>query len=177
MEFTGEFRIPATRDRVWAALNDPEILRHCIPGCEVIERHSETDWTARIRAKIGPLKARFSGRITLSELDPPDAYRIEGEACGAAAGFAKGGAAVHLVEEAGETVLAYIAEGQIKGMIARIGARLVDGAAHKLAEIFFGRFVAILNADPVDGTPVAAVADPPIPFPLPSELPPSELPQ
>src|SRR6188472_3979059 len=107
MDFSGEYRIPAPRQKVWEALNDPAILQHAIPGCESLEKTSDTEMKAAVRMRIGPVSARFGGKVTLSDFDPPNSYRISGEGQGGAAGFAKGGAVVTLREDAGETLLNY----------------------------------------------------------------------
>jgi uncharacterized protein len=144
MDLTGEYPIPAPRETVWAALNNPEILRVCIPGCEELDKTSDTEFVARVVAKIGPVKAGFSGKVTLSDLDPPNGYTITGEGQGGAAGFAKGGAKVWLeaVEGGAATILHYSADAQIGGKLAQIGSRLVEGSAKKLADEFFAAFAA-----------------------------------
>lgn len=143
MEMTGEYRIPAPRPTVWAALNDPAVLQACIPGCESLERGAENEFKATVRAKVGPVSARFSGKVTLSDFDPPKSYRIAGEGQGGAAGFAKGGAVVSLEEDGAEaTVLRYTADAQVGGKLAQIGSRLIDGTARKLADEFFEAFAA-----------------------------------
>jgi uncharacterized protein len=147
MDMTGEYRIPAPRQRVWEALNNPEVLRAAIPGCESIEKLSDTEMTARVSARVGPVAAKFAGKVTLSDLDPPNGYRISGEGTGGAAGFAKGGARVKLADDgAGGTVLSYQAEAQVGGKLAQIGSRLIDGVARKMADDFFGRFSAAVVA-------------------------------
>ncbi|MFD2262527.1 carbon monoxide dehydrogenase subunit G [Lacibacterium aquatile] len=145
---TGDVVIPATRDAVWAALNDPEVLRQAIPGCETIEKKSDTELSAKVAVKIGPVKASFSGNVTLSDLDPPNGYRISGQGQGGAAGFAKGGATVKLEEVEGGTKLSYEADAQIGGKLAQIGSRLVDGAAKSLAAEFFNNFSTIVAGTP-----------------------------
>jgi carbon monoxide dehydrogenase subunit G len=140
MEIKGAYKIAAAREAVWAALNDPEILKQCIPGCETLEKESDTAFTASIRTKIGPVSARFAGAVTLEDLDPPNGYRIVGEGKGGVAGFAKGGAKVTLSEDGGATVLAYDAEAKVGGKLAQIGSRLVLGSARKLADDFFKKF-------------------------------------
>jgi uncharacterized protein len=147
MDITGEYRIPASRQKVWEALNNPEVLRAAIPGCESIEKLSDTEMTARVSARVGPVAAKFSGKVTLSDLDPPNGYRISGEGTGGAAGFAKGGATVKLADDgAGGTVLSYQAAAQVGGKLAQIGSRLIDGVARKMADDFFGRFSAAVAA-------------------------------
>jgi len=155
MEITGEYRIAASRDKVFAALNDPAVLQACIPGCESLEKTSDTEMKAKVRLRIGPVSATFGGKVTLSEIDPPNGYKISGEGQGGAAGFAKGGAVVNLRDEGGETVLTYNVDAQVGGKIAQVGARLIDGTAKKLADEFFGKFAAM-----VGGPPAGAQAPP-----------------
>ncbi len=145
MEIKGEYRIPATREKVFAALNDPAVLQACIPGCESLEKVSDTELKAKVRMRIGPVSAAFSGKVMLSDIDPPNGYRISGEGQGGAAGFAKGGAVVALTEDAGQTVLNYNVDAQVGGKIAQVGARLIDGTARKLADEFFGKFAAMVG--------------------------------
>lgn len=144
MDLTGDYRIPAPRETVWAALNNPEILKASIPGCEELNKTSDTEFVARVVAKIGPVKAGFGGKVTLSDLDPPNGYTITGEGQGGAAGFAKGGAKVRLesVDGGAATILHYSADAQIGGKLAQIGSRLVEGSARKLADEFFAAFAA-----------------------------------
>ncbi len=160
MEIQGEFEIPAPRDRVWQALNDPEVLRQCVPGCEEIEKISDTEFVAKTVLKIGPVKASFKGKVTLSDLDPPNGYRISGEGQGGVAGFARGEADVRLEEKAGATVLSYAAHVVVGGKLAQIGQRLLDTTARKLAGEFFGKFSALVAAAPETAAPppVAEVA-------------------
>ena len=142
MEMNGEFTLPAGRESVWTALNDPEVLKRCIPGCESLERTSDTQFDAKMSAKIGPVKAKFSTSIELSEFNPPQSYTLSGQGKGGAAGFAKGAARVSLsVVDAG-TLLSYEVEVQVGGKLAQIGSRLVAGAARKLADQFFVAFSA-----------------------------------
>ena len=141
MDISGEFRIPAERERVWAALNDPEVLRVCIPGCEALEKLSDEHFAAEVRAKIGPVNAKFASEIRLSNLSPPQSYTITGEGKGGAAGFGKGAADVTLEADGAETVLRYQAELQVGGKLAQIGSRLVAGATRKMAKGFFSRLV------------------------------------
>lgn len=146
MDMSGEYRIEAPRDRVWEALNDPEVLRRCIPGCEEIEKLSDTEFTAKARVKVGPVNAKFAGKVTLSDIDPPNGYTITGEGQGGAAGFGKGGAKVALTADGPEaTVLTYTAEAQVGGKLAQIGSRLVQGTAKKMADNFFARFQEIVG--------------------------------
>ena len=154
MEIKGEYRIAAPREKVFAALNDQAVLQACIPGCESLEKTSDTEMKAKVRMRIGPVSASFSGKVTLSDIDPPNGYRISGEGQGGAAGFAKGGAVVTLREDAGETVLNYNVDAQVGGKIAQVGARLIDGTAKKLADEFFGKFATMVGGPP----PASAVA-------------------
>ena len=144
MEMTGEQRLPAPREVVWAALNDPEILKQCIPGCEEIEKVSDTEMTAKVAVKVGPVSAKFTGQVTLSDLDPPNGYTISGEGKGGVAGFGKGGAKVTLEADGDGTILRYEVNASVGGKLAQIGARLIDATAKKMAEDFFGRFAAIV---------------------------------
>ena len=145
MDMTGEFRLPVPRERVWEALNDPEILRECVPGCESLERISESEFNAKMLSKVGPVKAKFATKLIISEPNPPVSYSISGEGKGGAAGFAKGGAEVSLIEDGAETVLRYSAKFQVGGKLAQVGSRLVDGTARKMADDFFGRFAELLT--------------------------------
>ena len=164
MDMTGERRIAAPRASVWAALNDPEVLRVSIPGCETLEKTSETDLKATAAISIGPIRARFSGKVQLTDLDPPNGYRIDGEGQGGVAGFAKGGATVHLAEDgAHATLLTYAVQAQVGGKIAQLGARLIDATAKQMADQFFDRFSArVAEAEPAmlmtEGAPRPAVA-------------------
>ena len=165
MEIKGEYRIAAPREKVFAALNDPAVLQACIPGCESLEKTSDTELKAKVRMRIGPVSASFSGKVTLSDIDPPNGYRISGEGQGGAAGFAKGGAVVSLREDAGETVLNYNVDAQVGGKIAQVGARLIDGTAKKLADEFFGKFAAMVGGPPPaaasEAAPATAAPPPP----------------
>ena len=140
MEMSGEYRIPASRETVWQALNDPDVLRACIPGCQELERTSDTGFAATVKAKVGPVSATFKGEVELRDIDPPAGYRIQGEGKGGVAGFAKGGASVRLAEDGAETVLTYEADAQVGGKLAQIGSRLIAGTARKMADQFFGSF-------------------------------------
>lgn len=154
MDMSGSYRITAPREKVWAALNDPEILKQCIPGCEEIEKHSDTELTAKVVAKVGPVKAKFAGKVTLSDIDPPNGYTITGEGSGGAAGFGKGGAAVKLNPDGHDaTLLEYTAHAQVGGKLAQIGSRLIDGTARKMADDFFAKFTQVVGQpqDEVDG--------------------------
>lgn len=170
MDMSGERRIPATREKVWAALNDTEILRQSIPGCQEITRHSDTEMSAKVAVKLGPVSANFTGKVQLSDIDPPNSYTIGGEGSGGVAGFAKGGAKVRLADaEANSTVLSYDVNAQVGGKLAQLGARLIDSSAKQMAEQFFDRFSAAVvarEAPPVlADAPGAAPAAPPPPPP------------
>ncbi len=151
MDINGEFEIATSRQQVWEALNDPDMLARCIPGCESIERESDTELLAKIKARIGPVKARFESRIVLSNLNPPESYTISGEGRGGPAGFGKGSADVTLSESNGNTTLRYTATLQVGGKLAQVGSRLVGGAAKKIADDFFGKFVEVLTPPPQPG--------------------------
>ena len=148
MDMNGSETINAPVDLVWKGLNDPDILRQCIPGCESLEKKSDTEMTATVVLKIGPVKARFKGKVHLTDLDPPNGYKISGEGDGGVAGFAKGGATVTLTEKDGGTLLTYNVEAQIGGKLAQLGQRLVNGAAKKTADDFFKNFAANVGGAP-----------------------------
>jgi uncharacterized protein len=168
MDFNGRYVIPAPVDAVWEAINDPEILKACIPGCEQLEKTSPTDFAAVVTLKIGPLKAAFKGKVTLSDLEPPTHCKLTGEGQGGVAGFAKGQAEVELAPEGSGTVLSYKAQASVGGKLAQIGQRLIDGAAKQIADDFFGRFTAavttaapapVLEPDPeVEVAPLPPIA-------------------
>lgn len=163
MEITQTRRIPAPPSRVWEALNDPEVLKACVPGCEVFERTGDNAFRATVAAKVGPVAARFTGRLELVDVAPPTGYTLKFEGQGGAAGFANGSARVSLAPaDGGDTDLAYAVKAQVGGKIAQIGNRLVDGAAAKLADDFFARFADALAAPPAPG---AAAPAPPAPAP------------
>ena len=162
MDMTGEFRLPAPRSAVWKALNDPEILKQSIPGCEEIVKTSDTEMTARVSAKVGPVSARFSGKVTLSDLDPPNGYTISGEGQGGVAGFAKGGAKVNLRDDGDGTLLSYTVQAQVGGKLAQIGSRLIDATARKMAEEFFSRFATAVAPAAPAAAPLTGAA-PPLP--------------
>jgi carbon monoxide dehydrogenase subunit G len=160
MHLEGTQLIGADRATVWAALNDPEILSACIPGCQSMEGSVETGFSAVVKQKVGPVSATFKGKVSLTNLNPPESYTISGEGEGGAAGFAKGGADVRLVETAGGTALTYVAEAKIGGKIAQLGARLIDGFAKKMADQFFTTFKATVEArDPGTAARYAAAAE------------------
>ena len=151
MELKGSFDLAAPKQQVWDALNDPEVLKGCIPGCEEIDKTSDTSFSAKVTAKVGPVKAKFTGDVTLSDLDPPNAYKISGEGKGGAAGFAKGGANVFLKDnDSGGTTLEYAVTAQVGGKLAQIGSRLIDSTAKKMAREFFETFGQIVDKDETD---------------------------
>jgi uncharacterized protein len=146
MTMSGEVQLAASREQVWAKLNDADVLKQCIPGCEELNKTSDTEFQAVATIKVGPVKARFKGRVQLNDLDPPNGYRISGEGEGGVAGFAKGAATVKLSDNNGGTLLAYDVESQIGGKLAQLGQRLVQGTAKKLADDFFAKFAAAVTA-------------------------------
>ncbi len=146
LEMSGEYELPQDRKTVWKALNDPEILKVCIPGCETLEKISDTEFQAVVKLTIGPVSARFKGKVRLDDLDPPNSYTIAGEGEGGVAGFAKGSAAVSLSDVAEGTKLSYKASAATGGKIAQLGQRLVAGSAKKTADQFFTNFVNALNS-------------------------------
>jgi uncharacterized protein len=147
MKMSGERVIPAPQVRVWEALNDPEVLRQSVPGCQEMVKHSPTEFSAKLQAKVGPVKANFAGNVTLSDLDPPNSYRISGQGTGGAAGFAEGGADVRLYEVDGQTRLTYDVDAKVGGKLAQIGSRLIDSTARKMADDFFRRFSDVVTGD------------------------------
>lgn len=148
MTMTGEVQLAAPRETVWDKLNDPEVLKGCVPGCEQFDRIADNEFQAVAVTKIGPVKAKFKGKVQLTDLDPPNGYKISGAGEGGVAGFAKGGATVTLVEKDGGTLLTYNVEAQIGGKIAQLGQRLVVGAAKKVADDFFAKFAEAVGAPP-----------------------------
>jgi len=141
MTMTGEYQLPASQQAVWEKLNDPAVLKACIPGCQELNKTGDNGFQAVATIKIGPVKATFKGAVTLSDLDPPNGYKISGQGEGGVAGFAKGGAVVKLAPKDGGTLLSYNVEAQIGGKLAQLGQRLVNGAAKKVADDFFQNFV------------------------------------
>ena len=164
MDMSGERRISAPREKVWAALNDPAILKASIPGCDTLEKLSDTELKATASVKIGPIAAKFAGKVQLLDLDPPNGYRIEGEGQGGVAGFAKGGAVVKLAQDGTGTILSYDVKANVGGKIAQLGARLIDATAKQMADAFFDRFAAqVATAEPeapAEGAPAPASAAP-----------------
>jgi uncharacterized protein len=145
MTMSGEYELPVPRETVWEKLNDAETLKACIPGAEQLDKLSDTELQAVVTTKIGPVKAKFKGKVTLSDLDPPNGYKISGEGEGGVAGFAKGGASVALSPKDGGTLLTYNVEAQIGGKLAQLGQRLVAGASKKMADEFFEKFAGVVN--------------------------------
>ena len=141
MDMAGERLISAPQNTVWSALNDPEILKACIPGCESLEATSENEMIAVAAVKLGPISAKFSGRVKLSDIDPPNGYTLSGEGKGGPAGFAKGAAKVRLTPQPEGTLLTYTVQAQVGGKIAQLGARLIDATAKSMADQFFTKFV------------------------------------
>ena len=165
MDMTGEYRIPAPRQLVWAALNDAEILKAAIPGCEELVKKSDTELEAKVTAKVGPVSAKFGGAVTLGDLNPPESYTISGQGSGGAAGFAKGGATVKLTEDGSDTILRYEAKAEVGGKLAQIGSRLIQGTAKKMADEFFGKFSRLVTERAMAAAPApepAAVAAAPV---------------
>lgn len=148
MELKDEIHIPASKAAVYAGLNDPEILKVCIPGCKELTRVSDNELEAKVGLKVGPVKANFSGKVTLDKSGAPDRFSLVGEGNGGVAGFAKGGADVELVEEGDGTLLRYEAKADVGGKLAMLGGRLIQGTAKKLAGEFFEKFAEAMTTDP-----------------------------
>ena len=165
MKMNGEFRVPTDRETVWRALNDPEVLKECLPGCQEIEKTSDTEMTATLTIKVGPVKATFKGGVTLSDIDPPNGYTISGQGQGGTAGFASGEAKVSLLEEDGATVVQYDVDAKVGGKLAQIGSRLIDSTAKKLAKQFFDSLAETLGGgeEPEAAAQAAQEAAPPEP--------------
>jgi carbon monoxide dehydrogenase subunit G len=177
MEMKGEQRIAAPRARVWEALNDPEVLRQCIPGCQSLEKVSDDRLQAVVEIKIGPIGARFNGAVTISDANPPESYTISGEGQGGTVGNAKGGAKVRLAEvDGGATLLSYDVDAQVGGRLAQLGGPIIDATAKQLAGRFFTRFGEVVEtpaAAPAEPAPTAAAAEAPaaaIPTPHPAAM-------
>jgi carbon monoxide dehydrogenase subunit G len=158
MEMSGEQRIALAQQKVWDALNDPEILKACIPGCDSIERVSDSEYKVGMTAAVGPVKARFAGKLQLKDLNPPHSYALAFDGTGGAAGFGKGGAAVALTPDGDATLLKYTANAQVGGKLAQVGSRLIDGVARKMADDFFVRFNAKVAPAPAVVAPAPAMA-------------------
>ncbi|MGE0651521.1 MAG: carbon monoxide dehydrogenase subunit G [Alphaproteobacteria bacterium] len=173
MDMSGEKRINAPRARVWEALNDPESLKASIPGCDTVEKKSDTEFTAKVALAIGPVKAKFTGDVTLSDLDPPNGYTLTGQGSGGVAGFGKGEAKVSLRDDGGATIIAYQVHATVGGKLAQVGQRLIDSTAKKLADQFFEKFSRHVESgeEPAAGTassatPAAAPAAKPAAAPV-----------
>ena len=185
MKMNGEFRVPTDRETVWRALNDPEVLKECLPGCQEIEKTSDTEMSATLAIKVGPVKATFKGGVTFSDIDPPNGYTLSGQGQGGSAGFASGEARVRLVEEDGATVLQYECDAKVGGKLAQIGSRLIDSTAKKLAKQFFDSLAEKLGggeepeaaAEPAQEAAAAASAEPAEPAPSPDPAPASPEPE
>ena len=156
MEMSGEQHISLPQQRVWEALNDPAILKACIPGCESIDRVSDNEYKVAMTAAVGPVKAKFNGKLVLSDIDPPKSYSLTFEGSGGAAGFGKGSAQVSLAPESGGTWLTYKAQASVGGKLAQIGSRLIDGVAKKMADDFFIRFNKTVAPAAESASPMAA---------------------
>src|SRR5689334_25335621 len=162
MEMTGEQLIPAPQQAVWQALNDPEVLKACVPGCESIEPAGENAYQVLMVARVGPVSAKFKGKLSLSDIRPPQSYSMAFEGQGGAAGFAKGGANVRLSPEGAKTKLAYDVKASVGGKLAQIGSRLVDAAAKKVADDFFRNFNQKVGAAQASGEDTTVVRKPPL---------------
>ena len=159
MDLSNTRVVPGAPAAVWEALNDPEVLKACVPGCESFERSGDGAFNVTMAARVGPVSARFKGRMTMTDVDPPNAYTLHFEGQGGAAGFARGEARVSLAPSgAAETALSYVAKAQVGGKLAQIGSRLIDGAAAKMADDFFARFAARLGA-PAAGATAGGTGD------------------
>ena len=145
MQMSGEQRIEAPRERVWAALNDPEVLRQCIPGCQSLEKESDERMKATVEIKIGPIGAKFNGAVTLSDINPPESYTITGQGTGGTVGSAKGGARVRLAEAGNATVLSYDVDAEVGGRLAQLGGPIIDATAKQLSAKFFKQFAAVVE--------------------------------
>jgi carbon monoxide dehydrogenase subunit G len=145
MDMKGARQIAASRQKVWAALNDPHILKQCITGCESLEMQSPTDMTARVKLAVGPVRATFNGKVRLTDIDPPTGYRILGEGNGGVAGFAKGGAVVQLADSGHGTLMTYEVRADVGGRLAQLGSRLIDSTAKKVADDFFEKLAALVD--------------------------------
>ncbi len=174
MEMTGQRRIEAARDAVWTALNDPEVLKQCIPGCQELNKDSDNSFSAKVKAKVGPVSANFTGQVSLSDIVAPESYTISGEGKGGAAGFAKGGAKVKLTEDGQATLLDYTVDAKVGGKMAQLGARLIDGTARKMADDFFDRFAAVVAPGAVAEMPAPAAVQAPAAAPPSAEAQPTE---
>ena len=148
MDLTGEYQLAATRQQVWAALNDADVLRRCIPGCKELEQKSPSEFAAIVALKIGPVSATFKGSVNLEDIDAPNGYRIVGQGNGGVVGFAKGGATVRLADNGGGTLLSYVAKAEVGGKLASLGGRLIQSTSKKLADQFFSAFANEMQQGP-----------------------------
>jgi carbon monoxide dehydrogenase subunit G len=155
---TGEYRIAAAREKVWLALNDPEVLAQCIEGCQSMTKVADDAYTTSIKAKVGPVSATFSADLNLTELNPPSSYTLNGSVKGGAAGFGKGAAHVSLVEDGNATILRYQVDANVGGKLAQVGSRLIDGAARKMADDFFRKFSEVVAPGQVERVAAAPTA-------------------
>ncbi|MCP1336041.1 CoxG family protein [Futiania mangrovi] len=149
MKLSGEYRIPAPREQVWEALNDPDVLKECIPGCEEVTKTSDNSFEAKVKAKVGPVSANFKGNVELTDLNPPESYTITGSGSGGAAGGAKGAAKVKLTPDGDETILSYDVDATVSGKLAQLGQRMIDPVAKKMANQFFESFAGRLGGSAV----------------------------
>jgi uncharacterized protein len=172
MKMQGERLIQAPQQDVWKALNDPDVLKQCIPGCEEMQKVSDHQFSAKVKAKVGPVSLTMTGDVQLSDLNPPVSYRITGQGKGGAAGFAKGGADIRLDNKGAATLITYDVDAQVGGKLAQIGNRLIDSTARKMADDFFSRFVAIVESGE-KGSASSSISPHGSPEPLASPIPPS----
>jgi carbon monoxide dehydrogenase subunit G len=156
MDMTGSRPIAASRQKVWAALNNANVLKQCITGCEALEMQSPTDMTARVKLAVGPVRATFNGKVRLADIDPPNGYRIVGEGSGGVAGFAKGTAVVHLADDGRGTLMTYEVKADVGGRLAQLGGRLIDSTAKKIADEFFEKFAELVSGAPSSPTMAAS---------------------
>lgn len=171
MEITGSYLLPCSPETAWQALNDTEVLKSCLKGCEALERTAENEFTGKVAAKIGPVSARFAGTMRQTELDPPRSCRMQFEGQGGVAGFAKGGALVTLAAQDSGTALTYVADTQIGGKLAQMGARLVEGTAKSMADDFFSKFALAVAAMEPEASRAAPASDGTAPAEQPSRTP------
>jgi uncharacterized protein len=160
MDMSGEKRINAPRAKVWEALNDPVALKAAIPGCEQVDKKSDTEFAAKVGLSIGPVKAKFAGEVTLSDMDPPNGYTLSGTGSGGVAGFGKGEAKVSLRDDGDGTIIAYEVHASVGGKLAQVGQRLIDSTAKKLADQFFEKFSKHVESENPQAAPVAAAPAP-----------------
>lgn len=156
MRMSSEQRIAAPRQRVWEALNDPEILRASIPGCQALEKESDVRFTGAVELKVGPIGARFKGVVSLEDIDPTNSYTLNLEGSGGIAGSAKGSAKVRLSDDAGGTIIHYDVDAQVGGRMAQLGGPVIDATAKQLAGVFFGRFGDVVSGVKTPAAPQAA---------------------